>query len=639
MWGRFVVRVIYRGIAFLALPFFMAILSNSGKVFSQEIPLEIENIIAQEAERGNENIDELIELCLWVSEHPININAQDSALLWRIPLLSDFQIVSILDYRRNYGQIYSKSELSYVSGFDKSSVEKILPFITFEDAGKFAKNRVRNDIVLRSGRFHSGRGISAYNVYSRYRFEYGDMVQAGFTAECDKGEMGMKGAKYPDFLSAFVGTRNLSFGTQKKFVISSLVLGDFSVRFGQGLSVWNSFSLSSFANPSSIFKKEFGVTPYRSCDENNFFRGLGLSSKICRNISLSVFYSHNMVDARVEDGWYFSLPRDGYHDTSSKLKTRKTLAEDVLGGNLSYRWKMMKVGVSMLAYSFDKENMREKKYYNKYQIYNGWWGNFASDFNLSLQGKRLFGELALDAKGHFASLMGFVWFLNDNIDLSVLARYYSPYYIAPHAGAYSSISSVSNQTGASVNIKYSYSYDLSLSFCGEYNYYPMPRYRVFKSSSDLEGKIDISYLLSEKHRFQILLKYKWLSYNKSNKMGIRVTYKYKFLNDFVLEGRGELSYLYESGSDLGKLLFVGLNYLHPNNIFQIAVRGTVFHIDSWDNRIYAYQSDLPGTFSVPVFYGRSYDFYLYAKIKLGSAAKLSMKLGMKRAKLQLNLKF
>ena len=42
------------------------------------------------------------------------------------------------------------------------------------------------------------------------------------------------------------------------------------------------------------------------------------------------------------------------------------------------------------------------------------------------------------------------------------------------------------------------------------------------------------------------------------------------------------------------------------------VRATVFGIDSWADRIYVYERDVPGSFSVPAYYGRGYALSLYA---------------------------
>lgn len=51
--------------------------------------------------------------------------------------------------------------------------------------------------------------------------------------------------------------------------------------------------------------------------------------------------------------------------------------------------------------------------------------------------------------------------------------------------------------------------------------------------------------------------------------------------------------------------------------FTLSLRGGIFRIDEWNDRIYVYQQDAPGTFNVPAFYGRGWNLSLYAAVHLG----------------------
>lgn len=51
--------------------------------------------------------------------------------------------------------------------------------------------------------------------------------------------------------------------------------------------------------------------------------------------------------------------------------------------------------------------------------------------------------------------------------------------------------------------------------------------------------------------------------------------------------------------------------------FSLSLRGGIFRIDSWDDRIYVYQQDAPGNFNIPAFYGRGWNVSLYAALHLG----------------------
>ncbi|MCR5243864.1 MAG: hypothetical protein K6C37_03880, partial [Bacteroidales bacterium] len=47
------------------------------------------------------------------------------------------------------------------------------------------------------------------------------------------------------------------------------------------------------------------------------------------------------------------------------------------------------------------------------------------------------------------------------------------------------------------------------------------------------------------------------------------------------------------------------------------LRATAFHVDNWDDRIYVYERDAPGNFSVPACYGRGFGLSAYASAKFG----------------------
>lgn len=59
-----------------------------------------------------------------------------------------------------------------------------------------------------------------------------------------------------------------------------------------------------------------------------------------------------------------------------------------------------------------------------------------------------------------------------------------------------------------------------------------------------------------------------------------------------------------------------LSYLeagYKNEKTALYLRGTLFKIDSWNDRIYSYERDAQGSFNVPAYYGRGYALALYVR--------------------------
>jgi hypothetical protein len=78
----------------------------------------------------------------------------------------------------------------------------------------------------------------------------------------------------------------------------------------------------------------------------------------------------------------------------------------------------------------------------------------------------------------------------------------------------------------------------------------------------------------------------------------------------------------------------GLAYMEmgrKTETFSAYVRGTVFLIDNWDDRIYSYERDVPGSFTVPAYYGRG--------LSLSATGGYRFRFGeRKRKTLKLNLR-
>jgi hypothetical protein len=67
----------------------------------------------------------------------------------------------------------------------------------------------------------------------------------------------------------------------------------------------------------------------------------------------------------------------------------------------------------------------------------------------------------------------------------------------------------------------------------------------------------------------------------------------------------------------GYLLSQDVSYSHPRVPISIAARYAIFNTDSWNSAIYAYESDLLYSFSVPAYYSRGTRTYMMLKYSPG----------------------
>ena len=66
---------------------------------------------------------------------------------------------------------------------------------------------------------------------------------------------------------------------------------------------------------------------------------------------------------------------------------------------------------------------------------------------------------------------------------------------------------------------------------------------------------------------------------------------------------------------------------YEGRIGAVFLRGTMFMADSWDDRIYVYERDAPGSFNVSAYYGRGYALSAVARLKFRFGLKTYLRAG------------
>lgn len=579
--------------------------TGAAAALPQDLPGDIVRLIERQCEDGGGDPEALLEYFQELARKPLNLNTADREALEGFPLMTPFMVSSLLEYRSEYGAVASAGELAMVDGFDIAAVRRMLPFVTLgagpegNTGSADEKLRVSGKLTLRS-RMDLERGDEEEEglpvpLYAKYRMEVGRHLSAGFTLESDRGEK-----DFPDFYSFNIGVSDLRLSGDGRCRLESAVVGDFSLRFGQGLVLWNSFSLSGLSSPSAAMRRGGGIVPYTSSNENRYFHGAGVTLGFPEGVRASVFYSDNGQDARIEGDCFTTKPEDGVHDTEALRAARDAMREKVLGANVSWSGEWLRTGVTAAAYRYSHLDGRRKSYYNEHLRYDGWWGNVSLDWLMSFRGLLVFGEAALDREGAFAGIAGAVYSFAMPLEASVLYRYYSPRYIATHAGAYCR-SNVNNEHGVSAAVKWSPGGSVDVSSSLEYTYFPYARYGVRDPSSCLKGVLECSWTVADNHSVYARVSGTYDNGRDTRQLRLRLGYEYGGETGFGAVSRIEGGY---AGGSLGMLMYQEGRYKSASGKFRVGLRLTFFSTDSWDSRIYCYEGGIPGTFSVPAYYGK-----------------------------------
>ena len=569
--------------AFIAAFFF---LSNTISTAAQELPERIASLVERHAAEGGD-AEELMRFYEELARRRPSINSLSRRRLEECAIFTAFQVESLIEYRERYGDILSEGELALVDGFNAEMAALCSELFSFDAAGAQESAKWQHNAILKARTQYSA---FAPAVTAKYSLRKGDRYRFGITADSDASELS-KGHPVPDFLSGYAAWGGIG-------KLKQLIAGDFIVRAGQGLVCWKAFDLKAFGTPSSMAKQPRGVQPYTSSSESGFFRGAAATFALGQ-AELTLFASRTPVDARiVGDTTYTSIATDGYHRTEAELAKRHSMHEYAAGVFLAGEKGRLRYGLYAIAYRYDKRNGRTVRDYNRYQQYDGWWGNLSADCYLFWRNARIFGEAAVDAGGSPALLAGAVWSPGYSFETSLLCRLYSRSYIATHAGAWSTLSSCTNQRGAPLSVRWLPGGDWEVAANLQYSYYPWSRYGIDGPSSAFKYRLALRKTFGK--RLETTAQ---ISGNPSP--GWRASLVW------TPSGKWELKCRY-AGNPAGNGAVVECAY-SPSAKLRISVGFSAHNTAGWDSRIYLYQSGVPQSFAVATLYGKGTGAYLLVK--------------------------
>ncbi len=604
---------------------------------------DISRLIESIVESHLDVIDEQTDAALMIedlegfAEKQLNINATTPAELSRLYLLNDIQIAKLLEYVNNFGPAYSIYELQTIEGFTPDLLEKLEPFISFgprmekkklADAFQYTKNQ----LMLRSigtlqkanGYLPNDEGVTPYEgnqyrYYSQYRFNAGDRILAGVTAEKDPGEAFFSGSNPAgfDYYSAHVAL-NLN-STFEQFVA-----GDYLVRAGQGLVLWQGYTSGKSENVLEISKTNQGIRPSTGVDENLFFRGAATTAKFGK-ARISLFYSQKKDDGNLAGtdsaGMYVtSLQTSGYHRTASEINDEDAVKNINYGASFSLIFNNLKIGTTVTHQQLNPPFYPAGELYNRYR--------FSGNENLGggidyqfIRGKyQLFGEAAISKSGGKAVVQGAVIRLNDQLGFSALFRHFDRNYQALWANTFAEGSNMNNESGMYFGVRLLPVKFVTLSAYSDFYRSGWINYSTAAPSTGWDVMAQANVVLSGKTAFYLRFKneekeVKFIQNERyvnlpEQTQKIRLNLNYMATETISLKSRAEYAFYRGLTSETGFIVFQDVQY-KPVKL-QVSISGRVawFSTDSYNTRIYAYENDLLYTFSIPAYYGKGIRTYL-----------------------------
>ncbi len=638
----------YSAIVFVSISFLIgsSLFAQQQKVDPQSI---ISNILEDVSSLSDDEIDldALVEDLVFFIDNPINLNTATEEQLGKLVFLSDFQILSLLDYVKTNAQMLTIYELQMVYGFDFNDVQRLLPFVTvapitekFDPYSGFRYGR--SDLFVRTkSLIETQKGYtpapesdpsairyagSKMNYYTRFSIKTRKHLQAGFVAEKDPGEELLVGSpKMPDYFSFHAMLSDVG-------PIQTIVVGDFNAQFGQGLTMWTGTSFGKSSDVAGFRKRARGLNRYSSTDENLFLRGIGATVKLGA-FNVTAFGSYKKIDASVSDTLddgalvFSSRPTSGLHRTTTEIENRNTLGEFVAGGNLNTAWKNLRIGATASLVNLKGEFEGSTQLYRQYEPDLKNRLNVGADFNYGLGNHMLYGEVSKTIDHGAGLIAGGLFRIHPLLNLSLLGRSYQKNYSPYYTAALSDGSGAANEQGvvAALNFKPIKFWEVS----GYADFFSSSwlKYGVSAPSRGQEYLVQASYSPKSSLTFNIRYRYKQKEKNQTvdtaqvayvlpyNNQSFRLHCAFSPARSIELKSRIEFSWYNTEGSatERGVILYQDISYRPERLPLVLSARFAIFDTDSWDTRIYAYESDLLYSFSIPAYYSQGTRFYLLAK--------------------------
>ncbi len=606
---------------------------------------EMERVL-EEATQDLED-SQLIDLLSRLAEQPLDLNTASLEELQQIPGITPMMAMNVVSFREER-KFNSVDEILIVEGFTPDILLRIRQYVKVirEEESRFrlsrptgsARSRSSQDLQTRRG-FKDGTYIGTpLKVYNRIILRSSEInlyslpsasLEVGILAEKDAGER-----RIADFTAGYVDLYLSDLDTR-------VIAGDYIVEAGEGMVFWRGIGFSKGSSViSTVRKGGVGIRPYLSTDENMYFRGVAAQVGV-GPVTGSILYSNKPLSASLsEEGTATSLYSSGLFRTASEEERRNATREELLGGRVVYQpMRSLRIGASGYLATFAHPFALSSG-----QLVLGR-GTEMKGIDVTYIQRRytFFSEAAMDERGTLAGIGGVLYQPSNQFAIAVVVRSYPSDFLSLHGyGFGESGGSPQNESGAYVGIRYRIAPWWIISTY--YDQYVFPRHSssVLLSSSGYDVLTLSEIQLTRKLLLQAQYKHKKKSalITEADELGrskraigerqqqnYRLTLQFTPSITFRWRSRVELVNVIPPGgaiSEQGMLAFQDVRMI-PFSKLLLNARVIMFDTDSFDSRVYEFETDLRGTFSNPALFGKGIRWYVVARYEIANWFDLSLK--------------
>jgi len=578
-------------------------------------------------------------------DHPLNLNKTSKEELSSLLLLNEFQIKDLFNHLKNNGKLLSIYELQSITSWNEKTIQMVLPFVEvsdklnqpsfkFKDVLKYGKveftsryNKVLEDQKgylevdsITNTNAYQGNDIGIYN---RLRFRYRNNISLGLTTQKDAGEL----MKFNDLQKGF-DFNSVHFFYKGGKWLESFALGDYQIEIGQGLNFWTGYAFGKTADVIQIKKSATPIRAYTSSDESRFLRGAAVNLR-WKNFSMLSFLSKKKIDGSIKElngeNYVSSITQNGLHRTGGEALRRKRVEETIVGGNLKFKVSNFEVGTSYIYQRYDLPLLKDTIPYNKYDFRGTDLFNTSVFYSYNFKNIILFGEYVPKLKKEESAIInGLLVALDKKSNLTLLYRNYGRAFHSFYNNSFSNGSKAQNENGIFIGYTNSINKKWHFNTYVDVYFYPWLKYQVDKPSKGNDFLVQLNYKPSKKTDFYVRFRQRTKESNgndlestsvsritTSKQNNIRFNFKSKVSDLFTLKTRVELVHHNQIGfeQELGTLMYQDFSISTRSKAFKLTMRFALFETESYLSRVYAYENNVLGLYSIPAYYDKGSRVY------------------------------
>ncbi|MCX7636838.1 MAG: helix-hairpin-helix domain-containing protein [Cyclobacteriaceae bacterium] len=580
------------------------------------------------------NYEELYENLVMLMAQPLNINTATAEQLRFLNLMTEHQVQELLRYRDENGPLLSMYELQAVPGFDRPTLDRILPFFTIESTGsarpllRKIMQKGNGYMLLRySQTLQDKAGFTsevsedqrfrgnAQALYFRFRSAVTGNYSAGITLEKDAGEeMVWNPAKRQyrfDFVSPHLQLMN-------RGRIKNLIIGNYQAQVGQGLLLGGNFGFGKGGETvTTVRRSNLGFLPYTSLNETGYLNGVAATLAVTKNIYASPYYSRTWRDASVvsdstEQSFITSFPATGLHRNNSELARRKQVSEEQYGVVLQYQHRQLDGGLIFSSTSFTSAIRPAAQPYNQFWFSGDVLTNAGFYLNYTFKNFTFFSEAAQSLRFGHAWIAGLMGSLTPRLDMAWVLRNYQPDFHSFYANALAESTRPQNEQGIYYGWKYRISRSVTYAGYVDFFRFPWLRYRVYAPSEGHEWLMRLTWQPARNTRLTVQFREESKARNISPAegnihqiaTGVRhntwLIAEYAAAKNLRMRTRAQFS-SYRLNHSLTQGMIVLQDIIYERGRFSLTGRYALFDTDDYDNRQYVYENDVWLAFSFPAW--------------------------------------